>query len=453
MTAGPEVRGDRPAFLALRGRRVIHLTTTDISLALLLGRQLRAYADAGMQVIGASAPGPWVADLQAWGIHHEPVHHATRSVDPRADVLAVRELVRLFRRLRPDVVHTHNPKPGLYGRLAARLAGVPVIVNTVHGLYATPDDSPARRAAVYGVERLATAWSQAELVLNPEDARVLRRVGVPAHKLVELGGGVDLDRFRPGTPATVAAARRALGVSEDQVVVGTVSRLVWEKGFRELFAAAAALRHRCPSVTFVVVGPMDDAKADALASEDLAVARALGNVHFLGERRDVEALYPGFDLLALPSYREGFPLAPMEAAACGVPAVVTDARGCRQVVDDGVTGFVVPVGDAAALTNAVAALAGDAGRRRAMGRAARRRAERDFDDRRIVDAVLGCYARLLAGSPPGRDPGPSPVRPPATVGRSPAGRSPVDRPPPLGAGDAGRVVGRLPRRGGGLPGA
>ena len=112
----------RPTVTGVAGRRLVHVTTADISLALLLGPQLRAFADAGMEVIGASAPGPFVEELVASGIPHEPLRHATRSMAPGHDVLAIGELVRLFRRLRPDIVHTHNPKPGLYGRLAARIA-------------------------------------------------------------------------------------------------------------------------------------------------------------------------------------------------------------------------------------------------------------------------------------------------------------------------------------------
>ena len=127
---------------------------------------------------------------------------------PGHDVLAIGELVRLFRRLRPDIVHTHNPKPGLYGRLAARIAGVPVIVNTVHGLYATPEDSGPRRAVVYSLERAASLCSQAELVQNPEDLAVLSRLGVPEDKLVLLGNGVDLGRFAASTRGRRTSAGR-----------------------------------------------------------------------------------------------------------------------------------------------------------------------------------------------------------------------------------------------------
>jgi glycosyltransferase involved in cell wall biosynthesis len=382
----------------LEGRRLVHVTTTDISLALLLGPQLRAFADAGMEVVGASAPGPWVEELRAAGIRHEPLAHATRAMAPGQDVKALRELTGLFRRLRPDIVHTHNPKPGIYGRLAARRAKVPVVVNTVHGLFAAPDDTLLRKSVVYGLERVASTCSQAELVQNEEDVETLRRLRVPARKLVLLGNGIDLARFRPAAPADAAAARRSIGLEAHQVAVGMVGRLVWQKGFRELFDAARSLRDTTPDAVVVVVGPLDRDKGDGLTPADITAAESLGNVRFLGERKDVEVLYPAFDLFVLPSYREGFPRAAMEASAGGVPVVATDIRGCRQVVEHGVTGLLVPVRDASALAGAVAALASDAVRRGAMGRAALRRAQEEFDDRRVIARTLEVYGRLVDAS-------------------------------------------------------
>jgi glycosyltransferase involved in cell wall biosynthesis len=386
----------------LAGRRLVHVTTTDMSLALLLGPQLRAFAAAGMEVVGVSAPGEWAEELRAAGIAFEPLRHATRAVAVGQDVLALGELVRLLRRLRPDIVHTHNPKPGFYGRIAARVARVPVVVNTVHGLYATETDGLARRSLVYGLERAVSVCSQAELVQNEEDVEVLRRLHVPARKLVLLGNGVDLGRFRPPVgPEARDAARRQLGAGPTQVVVGAVGRLVWQKGLRELFTAAARLRHSRPAVVIVVVGPSEPDKADALGPDDIAEAEALGNVRFLGRRDDVEDLYHGFDIFVLPSYREGFPRSAMEAAASAVPVIATDIRGCRQAVDPGVTGLLVPVHDGAALAGAVEELVDDPGRRQTMGRAGRVKAEAEFDDRRVVDTTLAVYERLLERHAPG----------------------------------------------------
>ena len=178
------------------------------------------------------------------------------------------------------------------------------------------------------------------------------------------------------------------------VVVGAVGRLVWEKGYGELFAAAGELRRRCPEVIVVVAGPHEPEKADGIGPEALAAAESSG-VRFLGHRSDVEDLYAAFDMYVLASYREGFPRSAMEAAAMGLPVVATDIRGCRQVVEHEVTGLLVPARNAAALTDAVARLAADPGLRSAMGSAAVSKAKRDFDQRQVIATTLAVYEELL----------------------------------------------------------
>src|SRR5262245_61539821 len=254
--------------------RLVHVTTTDISLVLLLGPQLAAFGDAGYEVIGVSAPGPYVARLEELGVQHVPLRNATRSVAPVKDLSALVELRGLFRGLRPDIVHTHNPKPGVYGRIAARMAGVPNVVNTVHGLYAQPGDAWARRTVVYGLERVAAKCSDAELLQNVEDLPVLRRLGIPGEKLHLLGNGIDLERFDPAAvePGSREALRREWNLDDDAVVCGVVGRLVWEKGYREVFEAARLLRDRAPALHFVIVGPTDDAKGNALTAADMDAA-------------------------------------------------------------------------------------------------------------------------------------------------------------------------------------
>lgn len=377
--------------------RVVHVTTTDISLEWLLGGQLEAFAAAGFEVIGVSAPGPFVPALERRGIRHVPLRHATRSIAPLEDVRALGELVSVFRRLRPAIVHTHNPKPGLYGRIAARVARVPVVVNTVHGLYAQPEDRLAKRVVVYGMERLAGICSQAELVQNPEDVATLARLRVPPRKLTLLGNGIDLSRFDRSTipDAEVLAARAELGASEPgDVVVGLVGRLVREKGYSEVFAAASHLREHTPRLRFAVIGNDEHGKVDALTAGDRARAAEAG-VRFLGGRDDVARLYAGMDIHVLASHREGFPRSPMEAAAMGVPVIVTNVRGCRQVVDDDVTGLLVPPRDATALAAAIASLADDPTRRATFGAAGHEKALREFDERRCVAITLETYRRLL----------------------------------------------------------
>ena len=278
------LRGESGAMTTLAGKRLFHVTTVDMSLVLLLGPQLRAFAEAGMEVVGVSAPGPFVPQLEAWGIRHEPLRHATRSAAVGQDVMALAELWRLFRRLKPDIVHTHNPKPGLYGRVAARAAGVPGVVNTVHGLYASPEDRASRRAVVYALERAASLCSGAELVQNPEDFDVLARLGIPKRQ-----AGAARQRHRPGAlPPRTRTRTAADGPGRTSVSMptpwwsGPSARLVWQKGFRELFAAAERLRGTHPHVVFVVVGGSDPDKADAISPEELAAAGRRGRIVFTG---------------------------------------------------------------------------------------------------------------------------------------------------------------------------
>lgn len=378
--------------------RLIHLTTVDISLELLLGPQLSAFVDAGYEVIGMSAPGPHVPAIEARGVRHIALDNSTRSMSLTTDARALFELRRRFRELRPDIVHTHNPKPGVYGRLAARAARVPVVVNTVHGLYALPGDPLPKRAVVYGLERIAAFCSDAELIQNPEDIPVLASLGIRAPKVQLLGNGVDLSRFDVGSSlaaASRAAVRAELGISPDAVVIGAVGRLVLEKGYRELLSAWASVAAAHPEAVLVVVGPDDPAKADAVPAALVEEAAALGVV-FAGHRDDVERIYPSLDVYVLASYREGFPRSAMEAAACGLPIVTTDIRGCRQVVDDGVTGVLVPPRTVEPLASAIVRLVADAGLRARMGAAARVKARSEFDQQRQIDITLDTYERLLA---------------------------------------------------------
>ena len=389
--------------------RVAHLATADVSLRYLVLPQLLAVHDAGGEAIGISGPGPFVPELRARGVRHIALGASTRGMDVGADLRAAVQLWRVLRRERPDVLHTHNPKPGIYGRIVGRLAGVPVIVNTVHGLYATADDPWPRRLIVYGLEAMASRFSSAELVQNEEDLALLTRWGISARrKTTLLGNGVDLVRFAPLAPAAAVRAevRAELGLDADATLIGFVGRLVREKGLPELFEAAATQA----GTTLLCIGPEDPDKPDALSPAERAVAEAAG-VRFLGMRDDVDRLYRAMDLFVLPSHREGFPRSAMEAAACGLPVVATDIRGCRQVVAPGETGLLVPVRDAAALGEAIAELAADPARRAAMGVAARRRAEACFDERQVVERVLAAYAQ--AGAP-------APGDPPARRRRSPA---------------------------------
>jgi glycosyltransferase involved in cell wall biosynthesis/ribosomal protein S18 acetylase RimI-like enzyme len=370
--------------------RVAHLTTVDLSLRFLVRPQLLSVIEAGGEAVGVSAPGPWVDELEAAGIRHVPLTASTRGMSLGNDFKAIAQLWRVLRREGFTVLHTHNPKPGLYGRVLGRLAGVPLVVNTMHGLYATEDDAPPKRAVVYSLEAVAARFSDVELHQNEEDLEFCRRTRIlPKGKGALLGNGVDLERFDRDRvdPGARSRLRAEWGAAEDDVVVGIVGRLVAEKGYPELFEAATKLGD---GYLVVVVGPDDPEKSDALPPDAVANARAAG-VRFLGMRTDMEDLYSAMDLFVLPSHREGFPRAAMEAAAMGLPVIATDIRGCRQVVDDGVNGLLVPVLDPMRLGEAIRKVGDDRKVLEEMSEASARIARERFDENEVVRIVMDSY--------------------------------------------------------------
>jgi glycosyltransferase involved in cell wall biosynthesis/ribosomal protein S18 acetylase RimI-like enzyme len=395
-----------------RAPRIAHVTTVDLTLRFLLFGQLKRLRQEGFDVTGISAPGPWVADLEAAGIRHVPWPHATRSWSPKDDALAFAELVTILRRGRFDLVHTHNPKPGVLGRIAARAAGIPCVVNTVHGLYAVPEDRPARKLPVLAMEWLAAAFSDLELFQSGEDlawARRLRLVG--ERQGVLLGNGVDLTRFDPAAtdPAGIRRLRAELGIPEGSLVVGAVGRLVAEKGYREFFEAARRIRAADPSVRFLAIGDLDEAKSDAISGRELEAAA--DDVLVTGWREDMPELLALLDVFVLPSWREGMPRSAIEAGAMGRPLVLTDIRGCREVARDGIEGILVPPRDPARLAEAITRLIEDPKLRATMGTAARARVLERFDEEHVERLILDRSRALLRHRGlPTAEPGPVRIR-------------------------------------------
>ncbi len=367
-----------------RPLRVAHLTTVDMSLALLLGTELAVDVEAGLETYGLSAPDRYVPAVTALGVEHVPLPSLTRSWDPRRDLRATGELVRALRRVRPDVLHTHNPKTGVIGRVVGRLLRIPVVVNTCHGLWASPGDPLRRRLPVHAAEVVASWFSHAELFQNATDLATLSP-WVSRRRSEVVGNGTDLHRFRPSVNSRIRV-RAELGIDDDVVLVGGVGRLVAEKGIREFLEMADRLGSTYGDrVMCCWVGPDDPDKPDAVAS-------AGDRVRFLGERHDMPAIYSALDVFVLPSYREGFSRSAMEAAACRLAMVLSDIRGCREIGEHETHLLLAPPRDAAALTAQVERLVTDAGLRFRLAAAVERRAHAEFDQRRVAARSIATYA-------------------------------------------------------------
>ena len=347
-----------------------------------------AAAQAGYDVHVAVPNGPSVERVEAAGLPVHPVAFDRGGMNPVADARTLGALYRLYRALRPDLVHHVTVKPVLYGSLAARAAGVPAVVNAVSGLgyleIARGRRARAARAVVRGLYAHAFHHRALRVIFqNPDDRAGFEASGIvaPGQAVTILGSGVDLDAFAPraappGPPVVVLAAR-----------------MLWDKGVGEFVEAARRLRAGGVPARFVLVGGTDEnptgvprATLDAWARERV--------VEWWGQRDDMPRVLGEAAVVCLPSYREGCPKVLLEAAACGRPAVTTDVPGCRDVVRHGEGGLLVPARDPAALAAALGRLLADPVERARSGRRARQRAEQQFGVEQVIAATLAIYGEL-----------------------------------------------------------
>jgi len=316
-----------------------------------------------------------------------------RAVNPWMDMRARRCLAMEFQRLRPAIVHTHSSKAGILGRLAAADARVPRIVHTIHGMsFNRTQPWPVRRAYAW-LEWLTARRTHA--IVAVADAMIDQSVAAGIcrrDKLLTVYSGMEVGQFTPHVELR-AAARRAWGVTDDQVVVGTVARLFRRKGYEQLIPVMARAAARAPRLHFVWIG---DGAQRAEYEAELARLGLTARTTLVGliPPADVPQMLAGCDLLAHTSQWEGLPRAVVQALLMQVPAVAFDIDGTPEVVLDGQTGRCVPLNDLDAFSEALCDLAADADLRRRLGRAGREHCLERFDWRRMVDQLEALYQRL-----------------------------------------------------------
>lgn len=356
-----------------------------------------ALRDAGYELLLISPPGEYGPKLRDLGLRWEPLPMDRRSLNPVRELALLWHLVKLFRREHPALVHGFTIKCAVYGSLAARLAGVPARVNAVAGMgyVFTSHDLKARllRPLVRTLLHIALDGRNARLILqNPDDVTLFRQARLvdEHHVRLIMGSGVDCARFQQGSGPIAGAPLRVL----------LAARLLWDKGLAEYIEAARRLRAEGRHLRFLLAGTPDPGNPAAVPEETVRGWVDEGLIEWLGHVDDMPKLLASVDIVVLPSYREGLPKTLIEAAACALPLVTTDAPGCREVVTDGVDGLLVPIRDAQALADAIARLHDDPALAVRLGQAAHEKALKEFDERIVITKTLAVYQEVLA-SPAG----------------------------------------------------
>ena len=380
-------------------KKIIRITTVPGSLETFCHGQLSELQRRGYEIVAVSSPLPdlqVIADREGVRTLAVPME---RHISPVSDLRSLWQLIRLFRRERPDMVHSMTPKAGLLSMLAARLTGVPVRAHTFTGLI-WPTATGTKRKILMATDRILCSCATHILPEGQGVLNDLANFGITHKELRILGNGnvrgIDPDYYNPDDPEVKAGA--AALRKPDVLTFIFVGRVVRDKGIVELVEAFSRLHAAHPATRLILVGaqetaldPLPQATRDAIGRNDAILA--------VGSQKDVRPWMAAADVLAFPSYREGFPNVVLEAGAMSLPSIVTDINGSREIVRDGFNGLVVPPHDVQALHDAMLLMLSDADKRRQMASVARKRVLDNWSREIVSNALYAFYNEVL----PARD--------------------------------------------------
>jgi len=377
--------------------KICRVANTDIAVKFLLLNQLKFLKNKGYDVSVVCADGGLIDDIKKNGIKIKIINF-NRGFNIFSHVVSLFGLYFYFKKEKFDIVHTHTPVPGLLGQLVAKMAGVPIIINTIHGFYFADSSNFLKRNFYAFIEKLSAKFSDSILSVSQGiidtaiDEKICR-----GNLLHYLGRDIDINRFNPDRFSIdfIRSKKRELGLSDEGRVIGIVGRLVKEKGYLELFRAFRNVLKKLPKTSLLIIGPEEFKKKDKISSNLIKKLNAQKNIFFLGQRTDVDELYTLMDVFVLPSYREGIGASILEASAMGKPVISTNIPGCREAIDDGKTGILIPVKDSEKLAEAIIYLFENPEKAKQFGQAGREKIKREFSGNIVLNRIEIEYSRLV----------------------------------------------------------
>ena len=363
---------------------------------------IKALVAQGHEVVAVAPPDAYASQLAALGCRFVPLPMANGGTNPLHDSLLLWRFWRLFKQERPDVFLGYTVKPNVYGSLAAHWLGIPV-VNNIAGLGAVFISGGWLVKLVRGLYRMALGRSATVFFQNPDDRAMFVDGGLVRAEVTELlpGSGVDLVRFASSEVMDCHGAGAPRNDDSSKFRFLLIARMLRDKGVCEYVEAARQLRQRWPQAEFCLLGFLDVQNPAAIARAEMDAWVAEGVVNYLGVSDDVRAQIATAHCIVLPSYREGTPRTLLEAAAMARPIITTNAVGCREVVDDGINGYLCQVRDAKDLADKMEQMLQlSPEQRAAMGLRGRAKMEAEFDEQIVIDKYLAAISQLTKRSRP-----------------------------------------------------
>lgn len=382
-------------------QKVLIVSNMDLNILLFRRSLIKALLQRNLEVHICVPRGQHGMELMQRGAYlwHYPLVRG--SLNPLAVPEPYKVMRDLIKHIEPDVIHTFTHQPNILVRLATN--GKAKVVHTITGLgsgFLQPGIRGISMRTFFKLLYFSTAHRCDALVFQNEDDRnYFKSYGLIRGRksLCIRGSGVDTERFHPDavTREEVLEFRRSVGVEPDQILVTMTARLLYDKGIMDFSRAANELADAFPNTRFMIVGEADPGNARCLSDEHLEMLRQQKNLILAGWRDDMPLVWCASDMAVLPSYREGLPMSLQEGMSCGLPVIATDVPGCREIVDEGVNGLLVPFGDKPAIAVALRELIVNPERRKKMGQASRDKAVEEFDGRKIAQQHLELYEELL----------------------------------------------------------
>lgn len=381
----------------VRKIKICYIASIDVTIRFILFNHLKFLKREGYDVYAVCSPGKWIKDIEKEGIKVKTIRFK-RKISPIYDLITLAKLFFYLKKEKFDIVHTHTPKPSLLGQMAARLAGIPIVADTVHGFYFNQKKSLPARIFFRFIRKASAKFSDIIFLVNREDMETASRERLcRKDKIKYFGGGIDINRFNPEifSKDFINKKKKELNIPADFKVVGIVARLVEEKGYLDIFKAFKRVLNDFPKTMLLAVGQSEPEKKDAIKPEIVKKYGIERNAIFLGERTDINEIYALMDIFVLPSYREGLGISIIEASAMEKPVVATDIRGCREAVENKKTGILIPQKNPQKLAEAIIYLFSNPAEAKKMGKEGRKKALDEFDERIIFDRIKKEYDALL----------------------------------------------------------
>ena len=337
----------------------------------------------GHRVLFCAPRDEYTEKLEAEGFEFIPIDVDRKGTNFFRDLSLIATLYKIYRNEKPGLVFHNSIKPNIYGSIAAKLSGVEC-VNTVSGLGYIFIRKNIYFYLVKFLYALACRFAKKTFFQNKDDMDLFlsEKIIRPEKAALVRGSGVDIEFFKPEYCKNIK--------KDSNIFLFTfIGRILWDKGVEEFIDAAKIIRKKYPNTHFDILGMIDKGNPAAVSATEIDNWQKAGLADYLGETSDVRPFICAADCVVLPSYREGIPRSLLEASAMEKPIITTDAAGCREAVEDGITGFMVPARDAAKLAEAMRELMElSSGRRAAMGRAGREKVMKEFNEKQVLDTYF-----------------------------------------------------------------